>query len=194
MPFFGAVLLVARFVVNTRPFWVATGLALAIVGAASSGPPLKSDSRFDQRMAKSSGIVDERAFYIKTNSLLSASRASFAQPEWELQRTDLDREWNVLDTCGRESLKTSRNEIADAPLRSYYAKLRLIVRGRKLFSKARLEAIAQMNLGAFDTLIDFDRYRYGGTIRSLADLTQVKADQTPWDAPGVVKVWTRWRS
>jgi hypothetical protein len=53
---------------------------------------------------------------------------------------------------------------------------------------ARLEAIAQMNLGAFDSLIDFDRYRYGGTIRSLADLTQVKADQTSWEAPGVVSL------
>jgi arabinofuranosyltransferase len=238
VPFFGAVLLVGRFVANTRGFWVATGLALAMVGAASAGPPLKSDSRFDQRMAKNSGIVDERAFYIKTNSLLYASRESFVQPEWELQRTDLDGAWNVLDTCGlmgtaglewgpnshlmdecaladpllarlpavfneawrtghyrravpagyRESLQTSGNEIADARLSHYYAKLRLIVRGRKLFSKARLETIAQMNLGAFDHLIDFDRYRYGGTIRTLTDMTQVKADQTPWDAPGVVSV------
>jgi len=238
VPFFGAVLLVGRFVANSRSFWVATGLALAVLGAASAGPPLESDSRFDQRMAKNSGIVDERAFYIRTNSLVHASRESFAQPEWELQRPDLDREWNIVDTCGlmgiagldfgpnthlmdecaladpllarlpavynegwrtghyrrevpagyRESLKTSGNEVVDPRLSNYYDKLRLIVRGRKLFSWARLETIVQMNLGAFDSLIDFDRYRYGGTIRSLADLAQVKPDETSWEAPGVVNV------
>lgn len=235
VPFFGAVLLAGRFVSNTRPFWAAAIVTVAVVGASSAGPPLKSDSRFDQRMAKDNGLVDERAFYFKTNSLVHANRASFAQPEWEMKGGGDGGAWHVLDTCGlmgaaglewgpgthlldecaladpllarlpavyhefwrpghfrravpagyRQSLASSSNLLEDRALKEYYYKLRIITRGRRLFSLARLETIVAMNLGSYDHLIDFDRYRYGGTIRSLADVADVKAEQTPWDAPGV---------
>ncbi len=217
--------------------WLVAAGIIAVVGAASAGPPLASDSRFDERMAKHNGIVDERVFYFKTNSLVHANRDSFRQPEWVVTRAP-GQEWHVLDTCGlmgatgldfgpsthlldecaladpllarlpaayhefwrpghyrrvlpagyRRTLETSTNQLQDPALRQYYDALRLIVRGPRLFSGARLEAIVAMNLGRFDHLIDYPRYRYGAAGRPLAEVAEPKPDQTPLDAPGVIQM------
>jgi arabinofuranosyltransferase len=237
VPMFAAVLLVSRLTTNTRGFWVAVGVVVAVVGASSAGPPLRSDSRFDERLAKHNGIVDERVFYFKTNSLMHANRESFAQPEWFV-RNPGKKDWNVLDTCGlmgaagldfgpmshlldecaladpllsrlpatyhefwrpghfrrlipagyKESLATSSNLMQDPRMREYYEQLRLIVRSKRLFTGPRFEAIVKMNMGAYDHLIDYDTYRYGAPIRTLADTAEVKPDGTPWDAPGVMRM------
>jgi arabinofuranosyltransferase len=235
LPMFAAVLIVGRLLRNTRAFWVATGVVVAVVGASSAGPPLKSDSRFDERMAKHNGVVDERVFYFKTNSLMHANRDSFAQPAWFV-RNPGRRDWGVLDTCGlmgsagldfgptshlldecaladpllarlpsayhefwrpghfrrvlpdgyRESLEHSSNQIVDPRLHEYYDHLREIVRPKRTFSMDRFRAILAMNLGQYDHLIDYDFFRYGGVIRTLADTAEVKPDQTPWNAPGTI--------
>jgi arabinofuranosyltransferase len=237
LPMFAAVLLASRLLRNTRPFWIATCVVVAVVGAASAGPPLASDSRFDERMAKHNGIVDERVFYFKTNSLMHANRDSFAQPSW-IVRNPSRRDWNVLDTCGlmgsagldfgpmshlldecaladpllsrlpaayhefwrpghfrriipagyRDSLSRSTNEIADPGLREYYGHLRDIIRPKRTLSVERFKTIVAMNLGRYDHLINYDFFRYGGVVRTLADVAEVKPDQTPWDAPGTIRM------
>lgn len=238
-PMFAAVLIVSRLrsPVPGRAFWVAIGVVVAIVGASAAGPPLASDSRFDERMAKHNGIVDERVFYFKTNSLMHANRESFAQPEWYVRYAGKP-DWNVLETCGlmgatgldfgptahlldecaladpllaklpavyhefwrpghfrrlvpagyKASVAASGNEIQDPRLREYYDHLRLIVRSKRLFTSERFAAIVKMNLGAYDDLIDFDHYRYGAVIRTLAETSDVKPDGTPVDAPGVMQM------
>lgn len=237
LPMFGAVLIAGRFLRNTRGFWIATGVVVAVVGVSSAGPPLKSDSRFDERMAKHNGIVDERVFYFKTNSLMHANRDSFAQPAW-IVRNPARRDWSVLDTCGlmgaagldfgpmshlldecaladpllsrlpaayhefwrpghfrriipagyRESLSRSTNEITDPRLQEYYGYLREIIRPKRTFSADRFRTIVAMNLGKYDHLIDYAYFRYGGPARTLAEVAEVKADGTPWDAPGTVRM------
>ena len=89
VPLFAAVLILSRAV----PFEPARALTaaslLAVVGLTSAQIPLLSDSRvertdatMDPRAINGHGIVDERAFYFQTQSLLLANRRSFPPPEW----------------------------------------------------------------------------------------------------------------
>jgi arabinofuranosyltransferase len=69
-----------------------------------------------------------------------------------------------------ESLTTGENVIEDENLRRYYDKIKLITQG-PLWSAERLQAIVALNLGRYNHLIDFDRYRYPETVdvkRTLA--------------------------
>lgn len=89
----------------------------------------------------------------------------------------------------RESLPNGANVIQDASLRQFYDQIRLITRG-PLFSKERWRAITGMNTGAFDHLINRTFYRHGGEVTSLDDVTSVRADETPNDAPGLHPIVT----
>jgi arabinofuranosyltransferase len=90
-----------------------------------------------------------------------------------------------------ETLKTGKNVIEDGGVREYYNILRDIVSG-DIFTVRRFKHIIQMNLGKFDNLIDFDKYRYPTVTKNavIADsamvnsLTEIKKLNTPWNAPG----------
>jgi hypothetical protein len=55
-------------------------------------------------------------------------------------------------------LKSGKNRIEDKQLAAFYKELKLIIAG-DLLSKRRLLAIVKMNLGQYDHLIDWQRYR-----------------------------------
>ncbi|MDR1497570.1 MAG: hypothetical protein LBS59_04050 [Puniceicoccales bacterium] len=59
----------------------------------------------------------------------------------------------------KETLASGTNKIADKQLRAYYDVLSDITRS-PIFSVHRFENILKMNIGYYDHLIDFDRYRY----------------------------------
>jgi len=84
----------------------------------------------------------------------------------------------------RESVASGENRVRDPQLREFYGRLSLITRSRTLWSGDRLWAIWQMNAGRYDRLVDRDFYRFGGFVRTLAEMSDVKAPETPWDAPG----------
>lgn len=116
VPLFVAVLLVSRLLpadavtvgarlsgdreVPSRTIWLAAAALLAVIGISSPLPPLSSDSRLVERPAERSEIIDERAFYFKTPSLVFAKRETFPQPEWVIKKPAGDRVWDVVDTCG----------------------------------------------------------------------------------------------
>ena len=41
-----------------------------------------------------------------------------------------------------------------------------------------------MNTGGYARLVNRDFYRFSGFIKALAEMSDVKAPETPWDAPG----------
>ncbi len=83
-----------------------------------------------------------------------------------------------------ESLATDTNLIKDPGLRLFYDDLRLITRSPDLMSRARWRAIVRMNLGRDDQLINVAYYRHHGSLVRLDELSGVRADGTPWNAPG----------
>jgi arabinofuranosyltransferase len=233
-PFFAAVLILTRMAAADRRTWIAAVSACVVLGAVSARMPLMSDSRYDDRGVKHGGIVDERAFYLKTNSLVFASMVKFQEPDWNVRRPpgpnrvlntcglmgegglDWGPHYHLLDECAladpllarlpavfkeewrpghfrrtvpkgyRESVVSGGNEIADPQLREFYGHLARITRSKALWSRERLSAIWRMNTGAYDRLIDRDRYRYADFVKPLAAMSDVKAPETPWDAPGNV--------
>jgi len=54
----------------------------------------------------------------------------------------------------QESVQTGENMIIDPSLHEYYDILCLITRSGDLFSKERLKAVINMNLGRYDYLIE----------------------------------------
>jgi len=234
VPFLAAVLVLTRFVEGDRRTWIAAVAACAVLGAVSARMPLMSDSRYDDRGVKHGGIVDERAFYLKSNSLVFASMVKFENPDWDARKPAGPTP--VLDTCGlmgegglgwgphyylldecaladpllarlpavfkeewrpghfrravpkgyRASVAAGGNAIEDPQLHEFYAHLSRITRSKRLWSRERLLTIWRMNTGAYDRLIDRDRYRYADFVKPLAGMSDVKAPETPWDAPGNV--------
>lgn len=63
-----------------------------------------------------------------------------------------------------ETVESGQNRLADPDLARYYDALSVIIRG-DLFSLERLGIIARMNLGAYDALIDVERYRLFNMVR-----------------------------
>jgi arabinofuranosyltransferase len=231
-PFFVAVLVLTRFVEADRRTWVAAVSACVVLGAVSARMPLMSDSRYEDRGVKHAGIVDERAFYLKKQSLVFASMVKFEDPDWRVRKPggptpvlntcglmgegglDFGPHYYLLDECAladpllarlpavfkeewrpghfrravpkgyRASVASGSNEIADPRLREFYGHLSRITRSKSLWSRERLQAIWRMNTGAYDALVDRDRYRYAEFLKPLAELSDVKAPETPWDAPG----------
>lgn len=90
----------------------------------------------------------------------------------------------------RETLASGRNALVDPGLAAYWDRLALVTRG-PIFSRERLVTIWRMNRGAYDHLIDDERYRFAEAIRvrlgELADLPP----GAPLDAPGVRKLAQR---
>jgi arabinofuranosyltransferase len=232
VPFFAAVLILTRIVSGTRETWIATAVTCVVLGAVSARMPLQSDSRYDDRGVKHGGIVDERAFYLKKQSLVFASMVSFQNPDWNVRKPPGDTP--VLNTCGlmgeggldfgpnsylldecaladpllarlpavfkeewrpghfrrfvpegyRESVATGANRIKDPQLREFYDRLSLVTRSPRLLAKDRLWAIWKMNSGGYTKLVNRDFYRFSGFTKDLAELSDVKAPETTWDAPG----------
>ena len=84
----------------------------------------------------------------------------------------------------RESVTRDTNELRDPKLAEYYGALRTVVRGRPLWSAERLGTIWSMNAGTFDNRIDTQFYKFGGEVTTLAALSDVVPDGSPWNAPG----------
>lgn len=83
-----------------------------------------------------------------------------------------------------ESLRSHNNQLADADLAKYYDALLLVIQG-DLFDSQRLAAIWKLNSGQYDSLIDFDAYRYPKLV--LVHLDQLDRSGTQgsaWDATG----------
>ena len=98
-PFLLAVLLLTRVVTVTPRACYAAAAVLAVVGASGAHPPLWTDSSFDDTAVKPTGIVDERAVFMRTRSVALASRPTFRKPGWPLF-TDASLALPVVDTCG----------------------------------------------------------------------------------------------
>ena len=83
-----------------RPVVVgAATLVLAIAGSRTPNIPLFSDSRFDDRGVRPSGITNERGFYFSERSLVHAKRSTFAEPAWP-RGAALPAAFEVSETCG----------------------------------------------------------------------------------------------
>ena len=195
VPFFAAVLLVTRMLSAARSTWIAVVSASVVLGAVSARMPLQSDSRFEDRGTKHGGIVDERVFYLRTHSLVYASMVSFADPDWDVRRPPGDT--RVLNTCGLMGeggldfgpsyYLLDECALADpllARLHEFYDQLSRITRSRRLWTRDRLWAIWKMNTRGYDRLVDRDFYRFSGSIKGLMEMSDVKAPETAWDAPG----------
>lgn len=90
----------------------------------------------------------------------------------------------MLPAGYRESVALDTNRLSDARLAEYYSALRTVVRGTPLLSTERLGTIWRMNRGALDDRIDRQFYKFGGEVVALEQMSEVKPDGTPWDAPG----------
>ena len=231
-PFFAAVLILTRMLEADRRTWIASVTACIVLGAVSARMPLMSDSRSDDRGVKHGGIVDERVFYLKTNSLVFASMVKFQEPDWNMRRPagpnrvlntcglmgegglDWGPHYYLLDECAladpllarlpsvfkeewrpghfrrvvpkgyRDSVVSGSNEITDPQLREFYGHLSRITRSNTLWSRERLWTVWRMNTGAYSRLINRDLYRYAEFVKPLAEMSDVKAPEMPWNAPG----------
>jgi arabinofuranosyltransferase len=87
-----------------------------------------------------------------------------------------------------QGIRDSANELADVNLKQYYEAIRLITRGA-LFSGDRLAAIARVNLGQYDNLIDRARYIAVPNLTLGADQTAaIKPEGSPWNATGNITI------
>jgi arabinofuranosyltransferase len=84
----------------------------------------------------------------------------------------------------RESVSAGVNLVKDPPLHEFYDQLSRITRSRRLWAPDRLWAIWKMNTGGYARLVNRDFYRFSGFLKTLAEMSDVKAAETPWDAPG----------
>jgi len=98
-PLFAAVLIVSRLVSLPAVRAQVVTAVLVVAGLSSARMPLLSDSTFDESASKPTGIVDERAIYFGTQSLMLADRSAFRDPEWTSGAPVPDR-MDVLPTCG----------------------------------------------------------------------------------------------
>lgn len=232
VPLFASVLLLSRLGVGPWPVWATIAAVFVTVGAASKQIPLLSDSRFSDADIKPNGIVDERGVYFKNQSLVSATRLTFRDPDWP--RAIRPPRFNVVPTCGllggsglgwgpgthlldecaladpllarlpavfnanwrtghyrrmipegyEDSLAIDANLLKDVGLRAFYDDVRLITRSPRLFTGGRWRAILRVNLGRDDALVNVPYYRHSGSLVRLEEMMDIKADETPWNAPG----------
>jgi arabinofuranosyltransferase len=110
---------------------------------------------------------------------LMARLPAVYNPEW---RTGHYR--RMIPAGYRESLEQSANLVQDPGLHEFYGRLRVITRTSSLLSANRIKAIAGMNTGAYDRLINQAYYRHSGSLVSIDDVGTVRADETPGNAPG----------
>ena len=86
----------------------------------------------------------------------------------------------------RESVAAGVNLVKDEQLREFYDHLSRITRSRRLWTADRLWDIWKMNTGGYARLVNRDFYRFSGVIKDLAEMSDVKAPETPSDAPGTI--------
>jgi arabinofuranosyltransferase len=120
-------------------------------------------------------LLDECAL---ADPLLARLPAVF-NPEW---RTGHYR--RMIPAGYVESLENSTNQIQDPELRQYYDQLRLITRGRPLFSAERLRAIVSMNARKNNRFVNAYFYRHNGSVARLEQLATVRPDGLAADADG----------
>jgi len=84
----------------------------------------------------------------------------------------------------RDSLVSGTNRLSDRTLAEYYERIRFVTRSKRLLTIERLRNIVNLNLGAYDNLINARFYHYNGEIAAIEQLASVKTDGTPTDAPG----------
>jgi arabinofuranosyltransferase len=84
----------------------------------------------------------------------------------------------------RESVAAGVNQVKDPRLHEFYDHLWRITRAKRLWTRDRLWDIWKMNTGGYARLVDRDFYRFSGSIKTLTEMSDVKAPETPWDAPG----------
>jgi arabinofuranosyltransferase len=103
VPFVAAVVALTRLdaLAPGRPGlpWLPAYVALGAAAVASAQWPLASDSRVGGVEARRTGIVDERAVYFPTWSIVRADRRTFISPDWPVN-DGVARTPYVLDTCG----------------------------------------------------------------------------------------------
>jgi len=99
VPFVAAVIVLVRLMPLEPRGWLPAYVVLGAAALASPAWPLTSDSRVGGIDSKRGGIVDERAVYFPTRSLLRAERQTFRAPEWPSDDGVAHR-IDVLDTCG----------------------------------------------------------------------------------------------
>jgi arabinofuranosyltransferase len=90
----------------------------------------------------------------------------------------------------RESVAAGVNLVKDPQLHEFYDHLSRITRSKRLWTKDRLWDVWKMNTGGYARLVNRDFYRFSGFVKDLAVMSDVKAPETPPDAPGntVLKV------
>ncbi|MEM7538399.1 MAG: hypothetical protein AAF639_39895 [Chloroflexota bacterium] len=85
-----------------------------------------------------------------------------------------------------ETIETGENQLKDKRLAQYYEHLSLIIHD-ELWSIDRWKAIMRMNLGHYDHLIDFVRYRYPSTqILPIQDMSYRPVQGDPWLHPDML--------
>lgn len=100
-----------------------------------------------------------------------------------------DEDWRVghyeraLPPGYTETVEQGKCMMDDAKLCAFYEVLHTVVAG-DLFSLARIRTLLAMNVGVYDTLIDFDRYRYPERAHeALEAVSSPLPEAAPWNAP-----------
>lgn len=128
--------------------WTANGRDLA--GQPGAVRPFPSVGFIGFYAGPAVTIVDENGL---ADPLLARLPARY-DPKWRIGHFTRHVPAGYL-----RSLKSGRNELQDQQLAAYWDKLRLVTRG-PLLSWKRLKIAFWMNLGAYDHLIDAERYRF----------------------------------
>ncbi len=100
-------------------------------------------------------IVDLLAL---TDPLLARLPARYA-PRWGIGHFE-----RVVPEGYIETIRTGENKIVGRTRAAYYDKLTLLTRG-PLFSRERWNTIWNLNIGKYDHLIDFERYRFPDLVK-----------------------------
>jgi arabinofuranosyltransferase len=123
-------------------------------------------------------------YYALCDPLLARLPAKF-DADWRIGHFVRDIPEGYLTTAG-----TAINEIQDPELGKFYTKLRAIIQA-PLFDSERWKTLLKMNLGMYDHLIDWDRYRFPDRPRvTEKQLGMPRPAGTRWDAPGVLHLTT----
>jgi arabinofuranosyltransferase len=121
-------------------------------------------------------IVDKHAL---TDPLLARLPAR-ADPFWRIGHYEREVPKGYLAT-----LESGECKLDDLDLCDYYDRLHEVVAG-DLWSWSRLRTIVALNLGHYDHLIDFERYRYPGRLEiDLEQLQDFVAEDAPFNSPGM---------
>jgi len=84
-----------------------------------------------------------------------------------------------------ESAVADQCVMPDKPLCEYYDKLRLVTAG-DLWSWQRIKTLVAMNFGAYEYLLDRDRYKYPGVVREQRSNFVTKVSEgSVWNGPGM---------